>query len=222
MMDILQHAKILVAAGFLEKDFDECFSVASVLIAADGGANYLEEKKYKLDHIIGDLDSLNNRTYWDSHGTNFIKISEQETTDFEKCLYTIDAPLYFCIGFIGRRVDHFLATCSTLVKYHHKNVILVGSHDIIFHIPEKIEMDLPRGTRLSLFPMNQVIGLGSSGLKWPIAHLEFHPSKRVGTSNQTIINRVKIELSGNGMLIILPRSCLAFVKDFFIAKISDI
>ena len=211
---------ILGAAGFLAKDLEECLSTTSTLIAADGGANYLEKKKYKLDFIIGDFDSLKNKAFWESNGTNLIRISEQETTDFEKCLYSIDAPTYFCIGFIGRRADHFLASCSILIKYYFKNVILVGSHDIIFHVSQAFEMVLPLGTRLSLFPMNQIIGLDSSGLKWPISGLEFHPSKRDGTSNQTSSERVKINLSGDGMLIILPRSCLAFVKDYFSVKTS--
>ena len=207
---------IVGAAGFSENDLEECLDTASVVIAADGGANYLEEKKYKLDYVIGDLDSLNNKSYWKSHGTNFIEISEQETTDFEKCLYSINAPTYFCLGFIGKRADHFLATCSILINYHFKNVILVGAHDIIFHVPKTFEMVLPVGTRLSLFPMNQIVGCGSSGLKWSISGLEFHPSKRVGTSNETNSSRVKINLSGEGMLIILPRSCLTYVKNFFI------
>ena len=211
-----QPVTIVGAAGFSEIDLEECLNTASVVIAADGGANYLEEKKYKVNHVIGDLDSLNNKSYWESHGTNFIHISEQETTDFEKCLYSIDAPAYFCLGFIGKRADHFLATCSILVKYHFKNVILVGSHDIIFHVPKAFEMVLPLGTRLSLFPMNHLVGRGSSGLKWSISGVEFHPSKRVGTSNKTNSGRVKINLSGEGMLILLPRSCLAHVKKFFI------
>ena len=217
-----QPVVILGGAGFSEKDLEECLRATSTLIAVDGGANYLEKKKHKLDFIIGDLDSLKNKPFWESRGTAFIRIREQETTDFEKCLYSIDAPTYFCIGFIGKRADHFLACCSTLIKYYFKNVILVGSHDIIFHVPKAFEIVLPVGTRLSLFPMNQLIGLDSSGLKWPISGLEFHPSKRVGTSNQTSSERVKINLSGNGMLIILPRSCLAFVKNFFSGKTSDI
>ena len=206
---------ILGGAGFSNEDLEDCLTSASILIAADGGANYLKEKNYRLRHIVGDLDSLDNESYWKSHGTNFIKITEQETTDFEKCLYSINAPTYFCIGFIGRRADHFLATCSSLVKYHSKNIILVGSHDIIFHIPKTFEMALPIGTRLSLFPMRKVIGLGSSGLKWSISGLEFDPSNRTGTSNKLSSDKVKIELSDDGMLIILPRSSLTYVKDLF-------
>jgi thiamine pyrophosphokinase len=70
--------------------------------------------------------------------------------------------------------------------------------------------------------MSQINGIDSRGLKWSISGLEFHPSKRVGTSNQTNSDRVKIELSGDGMLIILPRSCLTYVKNFFSAKNSGI
>ena len=158
---------------------------------------------------------MKNESYWESQGTKFIQITEQETTDFEKCLYSIDATVYVCVGFIGQRMDHFLAACSTLIKYNFKNIILVGSNDIIFHIPKDFKIVLPLGTRLSLFPMGKVIALSSSGLKWPISGLEFHPSKRIGTSNETSADSVKIELQNDGMLIILPRSCLVYVKDLF-------
>ena len=40
-----QPVTILGGAGFLEVDLLECLSVAYPLIAADGGANYLNEKK---------------------------------------------------------------------------------------------------------------------------------------------------------------------------------
>ena len=208
-----QHEAVTIigGAGFTKTDLNECLAHGSTLISADGGANYLDKTRDKLDYIIGDCDSIKNTKSWVKRGARIIKIEEQETTDFEKCLYSIDATTYFCIGFMGRRVDHFLSVCSALVKYHYKTVILVGAHDIIFHLPKFFEIDLPLGTRLSLFPMEKIVGISESGLQWPIAGLEFEPSKRIGTSNKTVARKVKTTLSNNGMLSIMPRSSLTDV-----------
>ncbi|MDG2473796.1 MAG: thiamine diphosphokinase [Paracoccaceae bacterium] len=210
-----QSVTIIGGAGFLLMDLEDCLTHGSTLISADGGANNLDKTKYKLDYIIGDFDSLSNENLRKNGEVKLIEIKEQETTDFEKCLYSVDAATYFCIGFIGRRSDHFLSVCSTLVKYHYKRVILVGAYDIIFHLPKTFEIELPLGTRLSLFPMRHIIGVSDSGLQWSIAGLEFEPSKRIGTSNATVKKMVKITLSNNGMLCIIPRSCFKHVIEAF-------
>lgn len=216
---ISKSVTIVGGAGFLRQDLRDCLDNAPILVAADGAANAFEEDRYKPNYIVGDLDSLTNKKYWDASRTTIFKIDEQETTDFEKCLYTINANTYFCTGFIGRRADHFLSVCSTLVKYYYKKVILVGSHDVIFHIPKTIEMTLPLGTRVSLFPMRNLLGINDRGLRWPISGLEFDPLKRVGTSNETVSKKVKLTFSDNGMLILLPRSSLAHVVKLFFTPI---
>ena len=44
-------------------------------------------------------------------------IAEQDTTDLEKCLYSVEAPLFIGLGFLGGRIDHHLAAMNALVKY---------------------------------------------------------------------------------------------------------
>ena len=199
---------IMGGAGFSELDLKICSVHAPTLVAADGGANYVNEEQYHIDYIIGDLDSVENKTLWESQGTTIIKISEQETTDFEKCLYSVNAHFYFCLGFIGGRADHFLAVCSSVIKYHFKKIILVGNHDVIFHVPRLFEIDLPIETRLSLFPMRKITAINESGLRWPLSGLEFNPVDRVGTSNITEERKIKMSFSDEGMLMILPNHCL--------------
>ncbi len=206
---------IIGGAGFSNDDLNACLAHGSTLISADGAVNNLDDNNYKVDYIIGDLDSLSDINLWENRGTQVMKIEEQDSTDFEKCLYTVNAGIYFCTGFIGQRSDHFLAVCSTLVNYHHKKIILLGNHDIIFHLPKVFEITLPLGTRLSLFPMQRILGISDTGLQWSISGIEFDPSKRVGTSNQTISSTVKINLSSVGMLIILPRLCFQNVVNAF-------
>jgi thiamine pyrophosphokinase len=71
-------------------------------------------------------------------------------------------------------------------------------------------MPLAAGTRVSLFPMDRVSGR-SDGLRWPIDGLEFHPARRIGTSNEATGGLVAIEAHEPGLLVILPRETLSVV-----------
>ena len=64
------------------------------------------------------------------------------------------------------------------------------------------QLDLPRGTRLSLFPMGPVQG-DSEGLRWPLAGLDFAPDGMIGTSNE-VSGPVRLRMQAPKMLVILP------------------
>ena len=206
---------IVGGGSILNKDLRQCMKWSHSLVAADGGANYIKSQEIIPDFIIGDLDSIQDTAYWKRKGVQLIKIWEQETSDFEKCMYSCNAGYYLCLGFTGRRVDHFLSVCSTVIKYKNKPVILVGSNDIIFQVPKRFEISLPVKTRVSLFPIKRVLGIRSRGLKWPINDIEFDPAGKIGTSNETNEKVMSIEISNSGMLMILPRKYLSILNKYF-------
>ena len=74
--------------------------VAPVLIAADGGADALHEMRLTPEAVIGDMDSLSDMAAWRGR-TRLVHLAEQDSTDFEKCLYATQAPLYVAPGFTG-------------------------------------------------------------------------------------------------------------------------
>lgn len=182
--------------------------LAPYLVAADGGANYAHAHKIPVKHIVGDFDSLTNFEIWQDKGVNLVRLDEQDSTDFEKCLYTVKSRVYLCTGFLGRRLDHSLSCLRTLVAYPQKRAILVGDGDIVFRCPEAFEIEMEAGQTVSLFPLGEVEGLGSDGLRWSIEGLQFSPSGQIGTSNQALGGRMRVQLRGEKMLLILPVSCL--------------
>ena len=133
-------------------------------------------------------------------------MAEQETTDFEKCLTRIDAPAVLAVGFAGHRMDHTLAVWNALVRHADRRCVVIGAGDIAFLAPERLRLDIPAGTRLSLFPLAPVTGQGS-GLAWPIDGLDFAPDGRIGTSNRAD-GPVDLTFSAPRMLVLLPRRCL--------------
>lgn len=179
-------------------------ALAPEVVAADGGADMPLPPGHRLGAVIGDLDSLADAEVLRRAGVPVHHLPEQESTDFEKCLYSVEAPLFLCVGFVGGRTDHDLAAMNALVRYSRKAAILIGPRDVCFLCPERLELDLPPGTRISLFPMARMRGLVSEGLRWPVTGLEMRPDGRIGTSNEATGGRVLIAFDAPGMLVILP------------------
>lgn len=200
---------LLGGGALLEPDLAEALAIAPILVAADGGADAALENGYKPDAVIGDFDSLSDATRSRLPAERLHLIAEQETTDFEKALQRIVAPLVVAIGFTGARLDHELAAMNTIVRHSHRPVLLVGSHDVAFAAPPKTALSLPNGTRLSLFPLAQTTGQ-SEGLLWPIEGLKFAPDGPIGTSNQ-VTGPVRLAFEAPGMLVLVPRSRLTAV-----------
>lgn len=198
---------ILGGAAFSERTLALCLSHAPLLVAADGAARAAIALGHVPAAVIGDLDSLDPETEARLPAATIHRIAEQETTDFDKALRSIAAPLVLAAGFTGRRLDHELAVYNALVRHAARPCIVVGEEDICFHAPPRLDLELETGTRVSLFPLAPVTG-ESEGLAWPIAGLDFDPAGRIGTSN-TATGPVRLGFNGPGMLVILPRPALA-------------
>lgn len=198
----------LVGGGQVNKGIlTDSLAIAPFLVAADGGAEMVLKCGKMPKKVIGDFDSISAETLGQIASDDLHKIAEQETTDFDKCLDSITSPLILGIGFLGRRVDHQMAALSSLLRFRDKPCILIGKHDVIFHVPDQLQIDLPVGLRFSLYPLLPVSGT-SEGLVWPINGLTLTPGGRLGTSNEVNAQQVKLYTDGPGMLAILPRRAL--------------
>jgi len=199
---------LLGGGSYKEKQIKKYLNLANFIIAVDGGANKLKNIKPK--YIVGDFDSLKNKKIWKEKGVKLIKIKEQDTTDFEKCLYLFNSKLFICLGFSGKRLDHFFSVCSSLIKYSEKKIILINKEDIIFHVPKKFEVDLPTKTRISFFSFNYKNKIMSKGLKWDLDKADLFFSKSTSISNLNVDRKVVINCSDRGMLGVLPKK---FIKN---------
>ena len=183
------------------------------IVAADGGANAALAHGLKLDATIGDMDSSADDKTPETHG-EIIHIAAQDSTDFEKCLSVINAPLILGIGFLGGRLDHELAALNALVKTP-QSVVLIGEEDLVFKLPEVTKLTLPLGTRISTFPLGPVQGVKSEGLAWPLNGLALAPAGVISTSNHTITPMITLTNPGQPLLCILPRLHLSATLKLF-------
>lgn len=191
----------LVGGGSVEGSLlAQAVSYGATVVAADGGVHRAQDLGIAVDHVIGDMDSVDLSKV---DGPQMHPISEQFSTDLDKCLRSCDAPYFIGVGFLGGRLDHQLAACHSLLEAFEKQVVLVGEEDLCFLAPFSLSLDLPIGTRVSLFPMGEVSG-NSTGLKWPIHAYQFSPALMIGTSNETDAEQVELTFDRRRMLVILP------------------
>jgi len=175
------------------------------VVCADGGANIALSKGIKPDAVIGDMDSIS-----DAARTAFsdvlCPIADQDSTDFDKVLRNIDAPMVLGVGLTGGRIDHELGALNVLVRHPSRRCILVAEETITLLCPPSLHLDLPKGSAVSLFPMAEV-GCASEGLRWGTNGMRFSPDGRLGTLNK-VDGPVALAPDAPKMLLILPRAAL--------------
>ena len=187
----------------------------NTIVAADGGAVPVMDSGHMPDAVIGDFDSLNGAYRDRIPSDRLFPIREQVSTDFDKALRSIVAPLVLGAGFLGGRLDHQLAVLNSLVRLPDRPCILLGEREVVFHAPPRIELKLTPGDVVSLFPFQRVTGR-SRGLEWPIDELVLEPTGRVGTSNRALA-KVELSVDAPGLLIIVPRDALDEVMQAFLS-----
>ncbi|WP_341211531.1 thiamine diphosphokinase [uncultured Limimaricola sp.] len=206
-MAIVQCAEAitLLGGGVLgAADLPLALARAPLLVAADGGARHAAKARHTPRAVIGDMDSIGESAA--QFADRLHEIAEQDSTDFDKALRNIDAPLVLAVGFTGGRLDHELAAFHVLAARADRRCLLIGTESLVFLCPPRITLDLVPGAPFSLFPMGEV-GCASEGLRWPTEGIRFSPARRVGTSNE-VTGRVMLRPTAPLMLAIAPRAAL--------------
>ncbi len=206
IVDVNEPVTLIGGAAVTRARIARAMALAPHLVAADGGADVALAHDLAPRAVIGDFDSLSDDARRRLPPGCLHPFAEQDSTDFDKCLRNIAAPLVIGIGFSGDRLDHQLAAYNTLVRHPGRRCLLLGSEELVFLAPPSLALALAPGTAVSLFPLGAVEGV-SDGLEWPIAGLNFAPDGRVGTSN-IATGTVQLSLTAPKMLVILPQETL--------------
>lgn len=182
-------------------------SFAEIFAAADGGADHLRNTGLIPCAIFGDLDSISAETRKD-FAPQLMQIAEEDTTDLEKAVSRITAPVILGAGFLGGRLDHSFASLNVLARFSAVPLILLWEAECCFRCPDAgLDLTVPTGTPIAVLPMDAV-RCTSSGLRWDMKDLALHPSGFVSSSNVTMAERVAIRVIGPA-LITLPVAQLA-------------
>ncbi|MEL6464059.1 MAG: thiamine diphosphokinase [Pseudomonadota bacterium] len=187
-------------------DIEVVHALSAACVAADGGARVAHAAGLDLDAVIGDFDSISDDDLKHIPRERQHQFKEQDSTDFDKALRHISAPVVLAVGFFGGRIDHQLASLHVLARYPDRPCILLGPEEIALLCPRTLNLETQKGDIVSLFPLGPVEGQ-SSGLRWPIGGIAFDPLTTIGTSNEAL-GPVGLEMSAPSMIVIAPRRCL--------------
>ncbi|HQZ13861.1 MAG TPA: thiamine diphosphokinase [Devosia sp.] len=180
---------LLVIVGGGDVDLDllrELYASGGRLVGADGGADVIVSAGLRPEMIVGDFDSLREPLSWLGK-TRLMQIAEQETTDFEKALYSTRAPVTVALGMTGKRFDHTLAALNSLARYGQKrSIILAADGDICVVLCEAFSFVVEPGERVSIHPLAPINFWTSEGLEYPLDAVSLAPGGRTGTSNRAL------------------------------------
>lgn len=188
------------------RDLADALTIAPKLVAVDGGLVAAQAAGKIPDAVIGDMDSAPPEALAQVPRKRQHHVSEQQSTDFDKALRSVDCPVGIGVGFCGGRVDHQLAAFHTLLAHADRPCILIGAREVILLAPPTLSLGMAKGDVASLFPLVAVQGR-STGLEWPIDGLAFDPAHFIGTSNRAL-GSIQLDFDAPGMLLILPRDYL--------------
>ncbi|MBD0864530.1 MAG: thiamine diphosphokinase [Rhodobacteraceae bacterium] len=201
------HPVTLIGGGEVDQvDLSTALEFAPSLVAADGGATRALDFGHMPDAVIGDFDSITASSQAVIPTDRQFPITEQDTTDFDKALRSIYAPIVLGVGFLGARVDHQLAALSTLARHADRACVLLGRSELVFHVPPDLTLATAAGDVVSLYPL-AAVKVRSTGLEWPIDGLVLSPIDQVGTSNRAT-GTVTLAVDSPGLLAMVPRGHL--------------
>ena len=193
---------LLGGADLDDNELNICLNLAPSVVAADGGADHALREGLRPLAVIGDMDSISAPARA-AFGDVLHRIGEQDTTDFEKCLTRISAPLIMAAGFLGGRLDHTLSVLGVIARLRAVHVVLVARDDVCVLLPQGESLwQLTPGDRAALLPLGPAV-VTSAGLRWDLDHRALAPDGMISSSNQVADATVRLTVSGP-VLLTLP------------------
>lgn len=203
---------IIVGGGAVDHDLLVAASRgAHGLVGADSGGDAIARAGLVPDAVIGDMDSLADVSAFPA-STRIIALAEQQTTDFEKCLYSTRAPVTIAFGMTGGRFDHTLAALHAVARHARtRKIILVDEHDLALGVPGSISLHVGKGQRVSIYPLGRTGFQSSEGLLYPLDGLVMAQGETIGTSNLATADTITITVAQGEQspwLLIVARTLL--------------
>lgn len=168
--------------------------------------------------IHGDLDSLLPKVekYYRGHGSQIIKDTDQESTDFMKCLRLVSTRAdeivrgstrrldIVALGGLGGRVDqglsqlHHLYVANMDASLRIERVVLLTTKNITFLLQKGInKVYTPSGKGLAenvgILPIGRPAIISTKGLEWDVHEWRTEFGGRISTSNHIKSDVVEVQ-----------------------------
>lgn len=181
------------------------------IVVADGGIKNLIGTDIIPDEVLGDFDSI------DEEGKSFIeknniKIekypSRKDFTDTELCLEVLlkkGADDIIILGATGTRLDHMFSSMFLLERLKKENVagkFIDDYNEVSFISNETVKVKKNKYKYLSIVPVSKEVCLTLKGTEYEVENLKFNRFTTIAVSNEVKDEVAKIEIDGEGFLIL--------------------
>jgi thiamine pyrophosphokinase len=177
-----------------------------IIGCTDGAYHYAKKLPVKLDFVLGDFDSVKPN---EIENIEVIVKPDQNFTDFEKAVqYLIEKKVNTIEiwGASGKDDDHFLGNISVLYQYYKKIEMIFHTDTQYFFMAKKEnKLSVEKNKIISLFPLNHVKKITTSGLEFPLNDENLKMGKRIGIRNKSINNQININFKKGKLIIFIEK-----------------
>ena len=208
---------VVASGGFADGD-ERWIGAGSLVIAADGGANWLTGLGRMPDRLVGDLDSIEPavlRRVEEAAVPIERHSPDKEASDLELAVdAAVDAGAAEIIilgGMGGPRADHGLANvllladpslAGTPIQLVHGSTSIRPAHE-----GRSLELGAARGDLVTLLPVaGDARGVTTRGLRWPLAGAVLRLGRSRGLSNVVDDAPASVSLEAGTLLVVEHRN----------------
>jgi thiamine pyrophosphokinase len=185
----------------------------AVVIAADSGAEHALALGWRVDRLVGDLDSIDPATLrrLEASGTTVERHPEaKDKTDLALALdvaRTGGAARITVVGGHGGRLDHLLANALLLGADRYATIELdarMGPARLTV-VRRRRELLGQRGDLVTLLPLGgAATGVSTEGLLFPLHDATVEAGSTWGVSNELLAERAVVSVSGGVIAAVQP------------------
>lgn len=182
------------------------------LVAADSGLQRAHDLGLRVDAVVGDMDSLENKNLLEEYPADAVirHPEDKDYTDTELGLQLLrerGCTFTGIFGGGGGRLDH-LAALLSLFDRHDSPDIWVQDSGVVLAVNSKTALANSRNLTVSFFPVGtETCKMVSTGLKWPLNTLTWKKGD-VGVSNVIVSDEMTVEMKSGRLVLIGPLEIL--------------
>ena len=207
------HIVLVVAGGSAPTSLDAArLPGPDVVIAADSGVDHALAGGFRIDRVVGDLDSVSDAGLAAARAAGAVVerfAPDKDETDLELALdraHALRPDRIVVTGLSGGRTDHFLANVllATSPRYADTVVDIVSGSDRMFVVHTSRTIEAQAGDTLTLLAMHgSATGVTTSGLDYPLLDEPLVAGSPRGVSNVVTDGSVTVTVQSGTLLAIL-------------------
>ncbi len=175
-----------------------------LIVAADGGANYMVDLGISPHYIVGDMDSLDPEILHQFPNAQLVKRIDQNRMDMEKTLeFCLEkgGNQIFIFGATGKRLDHEIANLGILQQFSKRVDISIIDTQFLVRVVRKnfVFRSFP-GQEISILALQPASGVSIRGVKFPLENATIEFGGR-GISNIAIADEVSIYVDSGELFL---------------------